>query len=161
VAVESIRGTARHEGLTHPELFEPFLVDELLPWLRTEWSMAGPAVLYGQSLGGLTVCWAGLRHPTLFDRVITSSMAAWWPGDGQGGLSGAQVVAAYGQADPAPLRFFLEVGGNERELLSSVRDFHDVLCRRSYEVRYREYDGGHDIACWRGGLADGLIALSS
>jgi enterochelin esterase-like enzyme len=36
---------------------------------------------------------------------------------------------------------------------------HEALLRRGYEVVYREYSGGHDYACWRGGLADGLIEL--
>jgi enterochelin esterase-like enzyme len=26
-------------------------------------------------------------------------------------------------------------------------------------VIYSEFDGGHDYFCWRGSLADGLIAL--
>jgi len=155
VLVESIRGASRHEGLTHADLFEPFLVDELLPWLRSE----GPIVLAGQSLGGLTVSWAALRYPDLFGRVVTSSMAAWWPGDGRGGLSGADVLAAYQDHRTEAVRFFVEVGTRERELLASVRAFRDVLVRRRYDVSYREYEGGHDIACWQGGLADGLIAM--
>jgi len=160
VLVESIRGANRHEGLTHSDLFEPFLVDDLLPWLRSRWDIRdAPTVLAGQSLGGLTVSWAALRRPELFGRVVTSSMAAWWPGDGRGGLSGADVLAAYRDSDPVPARFFVEVGSRERELLASAQAFHQVLRQKRYDVRYREYEGGHDIACWRGGLADGLVAL--
>jgi len=29
---------------------------------------------------------------------------------------------------------------------------------RGYPVRYREFNGGHDYLCWRGALADGLVA---
>jgi enterochelin esterase family protein len=160
VAVESIRGTARHEGLTHPELFEPFLVDQLLPWLRARWSVDEErTVLVGQSLGGLTVAWAARQYPELFGRVVSSSMAAWWPGDDHGGLSGARVVDAYRDGETVPVRFFLEAGSRERELLDSVRTYRDVLEVREYDVTYREYEGGHDLACWRGGVADGLVAL--
>ena len=135
VMVESIHGASRHEGLTHADLFEPFLVDELLPWLRARWELGtGPIVLAGQSLGALTASWAARRHPQLFGHVVTSSMAAWWPGDGRGGLSGAEVVDAYRSADAAPVRFFLEVGSRERELLASVRTFRDVLIQRRYDV---------------------------
>ena len=160
VMVESIHGASRHEGLTHADLFEPFLVSELLPWLRARWNLGiGPIVLAGQSLGALTVSWAALRHPRLFGHVVTSSMAAWWPGDGRGGLSGAEIVDAYRSADAVPVSFFLEVGSRERELLASVRTFRDVLMQRRYDVWYREYEGGHDLACWRGGMADGLVVL--
>jgi enterochelin esterase family protein len=116
-------------------------------------------VLVGQSLGGLTVAWAARQYPELFGRVVSSSMAAWWPGDDHGGLSGAQVVDAYQRGETAMVRFFLEAGSRERELLASVQAYRDVLDEKGYEVTYREYEGGHDLACWRGGVADGLVAL--
>jgi enterochelin esterase family protein len=56
------------------------------------------------------------------------------------------------------VRFFLDVGSRERDLLTSVRLMRDTLLSRGYDVHYREYEGGHDLACWRGGLADGLVA---
>ena len=160
VAIESIHGAHRQRSLTQPSLFEPFLLDQVLPLVRTQWTVE-PAgtVLAGQSLGGLAAAYAGLRHPDLFGGVITSSMAAWWPGDGRGGLSGAEVIEAYRDGPHAPLRLFVEAGSAERDLLDSVRLFRDALLQRQYDVRYREYEGGHDLACWRGGLADGLVAL--
>ena len=36
---------------------------------------------------------------------------------------------------------------------------HSVLDVQGYDLTYREYEGGHDSACWRGGLADGLITM--
>jgi enterochelin esterase-like enzyme len=148
VAVESIHGAHRQQGLTHPELFEPFLVDELLSWLRTQWTIRSTGVtLAGQSLGGIAASYAALRHPELFSGVITSSMAAWWSGDSHGGLSGSQVIGAYRDSPRRPLRFFLEVGSVERHLLDSVRLFREALLEQRYDVRYREYEGGHDLAC--------------
>ncbi|MGH9768813.1 MAG: hypothetical protein ACREAB_15385 [Blastocatellia bacterium] len=37
--------------------------------------------------------------------------------------------------------------------------FKSSLVAKGYPVTYSEYNGGHDMLCWRGSLADGLIAL--
>ena len=39
------------------------------------------------------------------------------------------------------------------------RRMRDTLTARGYPVTYSEYNGGHDALCWRGSIADGLIAL--
>jgi enterochelin esterase family protein len=160
LAVESIHGATRQSGLTHPDIFEPFLIDDLLPWAATRWkTTTDPAdtVVAGQSLGGLTAAYVARSHPDRFGWVIGQSTSAWWPGDNAGGLTGRQVVDVYAAGEHVPVRFFLEVGCREAELLQSVRDMRDVLLELRYDVRYREYEGAHDVACWRGGLADGLI----
>jgi enterochelin esterase-like enzyme len=161
VAVESIHGATRWQGLTHPEIFEPFVLDELLPWMHARWSVSrdpGETVLAGQSLGGLVTSHLARSHPDRFGWVVGHSMALWWRGDNEGGLSGKQVIDSYASGERVPVRFFLDVGSRERELLESVRLMRDTLSRLDYDVRYREYEGGHDFACWRGGLADGLVA---
>ncbi|CAM5452935.1 enterochelin esterase [Streptomyces californicus] len=53
----------------------------------------------------------------------------------------------------------LEVGLQEWMLLGENRRLRNVLRARGYDVRYGEFNGGHDYACWRGGLADGLVDL--
>ena len=45
-------------------------------------------------------------------------------------------------------------------LVLQNRHLRDVMISKGYEVAYREFSGGHDYACWRGSLADGLIALA-
>ena len=34
-----------------------------------------------------------------------------------------------------------------------------MLRAKGYEVRFKEFEGGHDYLSWRGTLTDGLIAL--
>jgi enterochelin esterase family protein len=43
-------------------------------------------------------------------------------------------------------------------MLAANHRFREVLEKGGYATSFREYRGGHDYACWRGGLADGLIA---
>lgn len=47
----------------------------------------------------------------------------------------------------------------EGHLLDSNRQFVEVARSRGVDVVAREFVGGHDYACWRDGVIDGLIAL--
>jgi enterochelin esterase family protein len=44
-------------------------------------------------------------------------------------------------------------------MIDANREFRDVLRAKGYDVRYEEYNGGHDYVCWRGSIADGLTYL--
>ena len=68
------------------------------------------------------------------------------------------MAAAYASSTP-PGRLFLEAGTEEGGLLDDVRAFHRTLLGAGHDVIYREFRGGHDHACWRGSLADGLVAV--
>ena len=61
--------------------------------------------------------------------------------------------------DWADFQIFPRGTGDGGSMLATNRHFRDVLQSRGYEVTYSEFNGGHDYACWRGSLADGLIAL--
>ena len=67
-----------------------------------------------------------------------------------------------------PVEFYLDVGTQEirenvrdREdvvqvvsQVEGVRRFRNALLARRYAVRYQEFDGGHDYACWNRTLVD-------
>ena len=167
VLVESIHGAARFgpdrvRNLTDPDIFMPFLLEELIPFVDANWNVsADPAktILVGQSLGGLAAAHAALTAPHRFGGVVGQSSSFWWPGGPSGRLTGEDVLRAYSTGTPAPIRFFLEAGATERDLLAQNRRMRRVLEEGRYDLTYREYQGGHDYACWRGGLADGLIAM--
>jgi enterochelin esterase-like enzyme len=162
VVIESIKGASRVESLTRAELLMPFVLDELLPYVAKQTTVGtDPArtVLVGQSLGGLAAAYVALHAPDRVGLVLTQSGAFWWRGESPGEIDGVAVIDGYAHSPRLPVRFFQEVGLLERELLASNRRLSDVLQSKGYDVVSREYSGGHDYACWRGGLADGLIAL--
>jgi enterochelin esterase family protein len=166
VLVESINGSAergpeRVRSLTHPDQIVEFVLGDLLSYLRTAYPVTDEpsrTVLAGQSLGGLAAAHLAAVAPDQIGWVIGQSAAMWWPGDDTGGLSGATVIAAYEEPTARPTRFYLEAGSEEGKLLKANHRFHDVLTKRGHAASFREYRGGHDYACWRGGLADGIIA---
>jgi len=95
--------------------------------------------------------------------VLSQSGSFWWgPGDEEPEKTSRDFVAS----PRLPLRFWMEVGtaeiGNpahETTMLAANRHLRDVLKARGYDVSYHEFDGNHSYVCWRGTLADGLVAL--
>ncbi len=91
-----------------------------------------------------------------FGNVLGQSGSFWWSSDGHG-LSGADVIASIDGS--IPVRFRLEAGALEHTLLAGNRDLVANLTKHGFDAQYRQYPGGHDFACRRGGLPDGLGVL--
>ena len=166
VIVESIRGSAprgpsRIASLTVADGLESFIFGDLLPAVETGYPVTtDPArrALAGHSLGAVAALHLASRHPGSFGGVVAGSPALWWPGQ-HGQLPGARVAAAY--ASSAPGRLFLDAGTEEGSLLNDARAFRDTLVKAGHQPAYREFRGGHDHACWRGSLADGIAHVLS
>ncbi len=167
VVVESIHGSAprgpsRIASLTVAGELESFVFDELLPAVEASYPITSdPArrALAGHSLGAVAALHLATRRPDLFGSVVAGSPALWWPGE-SGQMCGADVVSGYLNR-PRVGRVFLNVGTEEGELLTDARTFRDALVAADHDVTYREFRGGHDHACWRGALADGIVDVLS
>jgi enterochelin esterase-like enzyme len=165
VIVESIRGSAprgpsRIASLTIADGLESFIIGDLLPAVETGYPVAtdpSRRALAGHSLGAVAALHLAARHPGAFGNVVAGSPALWWPGE-HGQLRGADVAAAYAGSAPRG-RLFLDVGTEEGGLLNDARAFRDTLVRAGHDPAYREFRGGHDHACWRGSLADGIAGV--
>ncbi|WP_017415819.1 hypothetical protein [Clostridium tunisiense] len=60
-----------------------------------------------------------------------------------------------------PLKFYLNVGILEPKdnIIGVNKKLRDVLELKGYEVKYEEFNSGHDYLCWGETLANGLISL--
>ncbi|MEV7009495.1 enterochelin esterase [Streptosporangium sp. NPDC051022] len=151
----------RESRLREMACHEPFvrhLADEVLPWAGREYGVtADPAltVVAGQSFGGLTSSYAAFVAPERFGNVLSQSGSYWWSDEDPEWLT-----RRYERAPRLPVRLHVEVGRGEWMLLAENRRFVQVLAAKGYEVTLTEYNGGHDPACWLGGLADGLVRLT-
>jgi predicted alpha/beta superfamily hydrolase len=66
-------------------------------------------------MGGLIALWAGLSRPDVFSRVMAMSTAVWFAESGGPWMSDNRLVRyAREHALPANVRFYLDVGTNER-----------------------------------------------
>jgi enterochelin esterase-like enzyme len=148
--------------------FVDFLTDELLPWARERWSLTddpGRTIAAGSSFGGLAAVFAAFERPDVFGGALSQSGSFGWGADGPGAEFLTDRMA---DAERRPFRSWLTIGSLEDGArpdggpsgLASNRRLRDELRAKGYDVAYSEYSGGHDYVCWRGSLADGLIALA-
>ncbi|NHC14113.1 enterochelin esterase [Motilibacter sp. E257] len=164
VAVMPEAGTreARFRDLSCSDSFTRFLATELAPWASASLGATeDPArtVVAGQSLGGLAAAYAALEHPDRLGAVLAQSGSWWWPSANPDGVPPEALTRRVRERASVPVRFYLENGTDEWVSLEPARRLRDALRGRGYTVDYREFCGGHDQACWRGGIADGLTAL--
>lgn len=162
VMVDAVDGETRMKELTQHAAYVRFLHDELLPWAEKRWPITrdpGRTVIAGQSLGGLMAAYAGLHAPDRFGLVLSQSGSFWWPGGSEFDTDAGVITREYVHTPRRPIRIWMEAGLIEWTLRDQNRHLRDVLYAKGYDLTYREFNGGHDNACWRGGLADGLIAL--
>jgi enterochelin esterase family protein len=182
-------GGARGRELAYGEEFQDALARELVPWVRRTYGVStepSQTVVIGSSLGASAAVFSGLRHPEIFGNVLAQSGGFHFPRPmrdafrrplpGQLFEEDAHeyewIVRQFVKAPRAAVRFYLEAGLREEagwrfpvapyampSLVGATRHLRDVLEAKGYEVLLDEYAGGHEVLCWRGSLADGLIAL--
>jgi len=171
VGVENIN---RDRDLGCSDEFADFLATELVPWARKSYRVHDDpthTIVGGASLGGKIAAWCGLKHSEVFGKVLSQSGSFqtgareesaidMWTGEAP-----MMVVSEFLRAPRLPVEFYLEVGRYETTLpfspLMEDRRLRDVLIAKGYRVTYSEFVGGHNEVCWRGSLADGLMALTS
>jgi enterochelin esterase-like enzyme len=135
---------SRFRDLGQSRAFLDWAVDRLLPWAGCS---APPrrSVVAGSSMGGLASTYFARERPDVFGNALVQS----------GGFPGMPVVVPPGLA----VRWYLDVGLLEDNLLTGTRVLRDDLRAKGYDVAYGEFPGGHDFFWWGETLADGLVAL--
>ena len=161
--IDAIGTAQRSQELTCNPAFWLAVQEELLPQV-SEWSPSWdpqlPTLVAGQSYGGLAALYAALHWPQLFNGAVSLSGSFWWP-DRHSASSAGWLGDRLRQGAIAshPQRIWLEAGLHEKIILQSNRTLLPLLRASGHELHYREFQGGHDALCWRGGLTDGLHAL--
>jgi len=173
VFIDVIDMDHREQELPCNQQFWQAIQQELLPEVRRREDFSDDpqrTVVAGQSYGGLAAMYAGLHWPQRFGRVLSQSGSFWWPevkfitqpaqrGSYQPGWLIGQVAENY--VAEAPLTIFLEYGDREETIGFVNQQMLQALSATGHRIIQREFIGGHDSLCWRGGLLDGLQLLLS
>lgn len=128
-----------------------WIARELLPWVRDHYEVsdrASDVIVAGQGLGGYTALCAAIEFPDLIGGVLSQSAALW-----QRRLPAPDLARVH------QLHVYLEVGRHEPALQNPNERLASEFTRFGADTHFSEYNGGHDYACWRGGIAEGLQTL--
>jgi len=157
----------RAKDLPGSEPFSRFVAEELIPKLRADYKAGltpADTVVTGSSFGGLCSTFTAFHHSDVIGNVLSQSGSyQFQPGALDSDVSeldeGGPIIREIAAAPKAPLRFYMDAGKFEMELLAANRHLRDVLIAKGYPVTYQEFSGGHDYWLWRGTISDGLVAL--
>ncbi len=168
VMVGNVTKRSRRDELPCNAQFADALAHEMLPWVRERYRVTddpGRTVVAGSSFGGLASAFVAFQHPEVFGLVLSQSGSYWWPGEA---AEWEWLPRQFAASPLLPVRFYLNIGLLETDvrpraghpsMLVVNRHMRTVLKAKGYPVGYAEFMGGHDYACWRATLADGLIHL--
>lgn len=145
-----------------------FIARELLPFLRFRAGIAenrDGIIIAGASRRGLSAAITAMEHPAEIGGVLSLSGSFYWapPGEEPEWFIRRLMPATIGL-----LRFHLAAGTLEyvhtstnqgHVMLDTNRRLYAAMEDAGYRVSYDEFPGGHDVAAWRTGLADGLAEL--
>jgi enterochelin esterase-like enzyme len=164
---DSLDQETRNRELPCHQPFVDFLCQELMPWVHEHYHVTSDptrSIVAGSSYGGLAAAFVGLRASERFGNVLSQSGSFWWDRDPEDNIPREWLIGQFIMSPRLPLRFYLEVGLKEKwgevDMVPCNRHFRDILALKGYEMTYAEFNGGHDYVCWRGSLADGLLALA-
>jgi enterochelin esterase family protein len=165
-ALVANQGT-RDRDLPGSEAFSAFVAKELVPRLRADYRAGmtpADTIVTGSSFGGLCSTFTAFHHSDVIGNVLSQSGSYQFVRGSIGAdisrsVEGGWLIRDIAAAPKRPIRFYLDAGLFEENLLTSNRHLRDVLVAKGYPVTYAEFSGGHDYGMWRGTISDGLIAL--
>lgn len=152
----------RYEELTCNESFMKFITEEVMPWGYENYNITREpekTIIGGLSLGGLTASYIALKRWDVFGKVISQSGSYWYESQ--------WLTKEFEKEQKLPIRFYLNAGlledapyDDEPVMMEVINNMRDVLLSKGYDVKYENFQSGHDYLCWGETLATGLISLN-
>lgn len=141
-------------GFSRTDEYEDYVVNELMPWLRSEYQIArNPArtATTGVSLGGLISTQLCYRNPDVFGLCGPISPSYW--------VEDRRVLNEVLDGEHRDISFYIDWGTYEPSIAETGRVMKDSLIGKGYDVVWNEWYEGHSWGNWRAHLDNMLIAF--
>lgn len=160
ILIESSKN--RYEELTCNDSFSKFISEELIPWAYEKYNITKKpqeTIIGGVSLGGLAATYIAFKNPAIFGNVISQSGSYWYNSE--------WLTKQFESTEKLPIEFYLNAGiledhpyDDEPIMMEVINNMRDVLLSKGYNVKYENFQSGHDYLCWGETLATALIMLT-
>ena len=152
----------RAKEYRYNDCYQAFMLQELLPFIENELITSEQRIAMGASLGGLMSTILAIKHPELFQTVVSQSGAFIGSPEEPDFYSGktSWVLESLRAKERLALRWYVDTGTLEW-LYGINKELAQILKAKGYDMRYAERNSGHNWVTWRNGLGDALrFALS-
>jgi uncharacterized protein len=102
--------------------FSDFIVDEVMPLVRSKYRTRPTTILAGHSFGGLVALEVAATKPGVFNGVIAMSPSLWW-NDGSGVVAYSDAISKAAKGE----RLFVTSGGREPDIDKTTTRFSQRL----------------------------------
>lgn len=156
VFVDSLDISQRNRDLMCSESFTHFIENELLPWIKNNYTIATDPfknALLGASLGGMYALYFAIKNPQIFPNVLTNSAGFWC------GMK--KFDDQLDDSEQSMLNIYMDYGSLEdTKLMKNLNQIYaDKLRHVGCQVKLHEFKGGHNYYSWRETIGEGLEFL--
>lgn len=137
--------------------YRKFMIEELLPLMEVELNCSAERILLGASLGALVSTTLALKHPDLFQTVLSQSGAFLGSPSEPDFYTGKSswLLDNIKQEARNETRWYIDTGTIEW-LYKINKEVAELLKEKNYELSYAERNAGHNWLNWRNGIANAL-----
>lgn len=149
---DNLQKNRRNAQFLCNESYLRFYESELIPTIESSFPVSTDREargIMGMSFGGTNAACFGIKGSNTFSRLGMLSPA---------NHPVSELLPAYEQSPPLPLRIFLSTG-KPNDNTEANRRFRTVLRDKDYEMEYTEVRQGHNWRNWQPLLDDALIYL--
>ncbi len=143
VFVPAVNRTPEYAG-NAIDAFQRFITDEVMLWVDNRFSTSrqpNMRAVAGASNGGNIALYCAMKAPQVFGKVAAQSSNV------------INTIMTGYDTDPKPIQTYIDIGAYDiPQLIPVVKQFRQVLEKRSYWYMYKQVNEGHSWGNWKANI---------